>query len=172
MGCAQRYVQRQSYSKQSSCVSHGKVWTPDPHNSWNGCVTDHDQNFDTTNDAPVAGATLYPAEQYGSCSVSLTQLTSDLERPARKDHRHAAGRQYQLGQTIGLQVGWQTLTDRNLARQTSPGDVMNDRANSKLRTPHESCAHFSILRQTPFAMEVIEDREQTPLGPPNPYARP
>lgn len=34
------------YSKQSSCVSHGKIWTPAPHNTWNGCVTDRDQNYD------------------------------------------------------------------------------------------------------------------------------
>src|SRR5581483_1100852 len=60
-----------SYHKQSTCVSHGKVWTPAPHSTWNGCVTDRDQNFDTTNDAPVAGATLYPAEQYSSCSKPL-----------------------------------------------------------------------------------------------------
>ena len=66
-----------SYHKQSSCVSHGKVWTPAAHSTWNGCVTDRDQNFDTKNDAPVAGATLYPAEQYDSCSVPLMQLTNN-----------------------------------------------------------------------------------------------
>jgi Mg-chelatase subunit ChlD len=96
------------YSKQSSCVSHGKVWTPDPHNTWNGCVTDRDQNFDTTNDAPVAGATLYPAEQYGSCSVSLVQLTNDWNAlHARITAMQPVGN---TNQAIGLQVGWQTLT--------------------------------------------------------------
>ena len=47
-----------SYTTQSSCTSHGKIWTPASHSTWNGCVTDRDQNFDTTNDAPVAGSTL------------------------------------------------------------------------------------------------------------------
>ena len=44
--------------RKADCVSHSKVWTPADHSTWNGCVTDRDQNFDTTNDAPVAGATL------------------------------------------------------------------------------------------------------------------
>ena len=97
-----------SYHKQSSCVSHGKVWTPAPHNTWNGCVTDRDQNFDTTNDAPVAGATLYPAEQYGSCSASLMQLTNDWTAlNAKIDAMTPVGN---TNQAIGLQVGWQTLT--------------------------------------------------------------
>ena len=59
-----------NYHTQSSCTSHNKVWTPASHSTWNGCVTDRDQNFDTTNDAPLAGGTLYPAEP-----VSYTHLT-------------------------------------------------------------------------------------------------
>ena len=58
---------RQRTQSQSRCESHGGTWTPAAHSTWNGCVTDRDQNFDTTNDAPLAGATLYPAEQYSSC---------------------------------------------------------------------------------------------------------
>lgn len=96
------------YSKQSSCVSHGKIWTPAPHNTWNGCVTDRDQNYDTTNNAPVAGATLYPAEQYSSCSVPLMQLTNDWTAlNAKVDAMQPVGN---TNQAIGLQVGWQTLT--------------------------------------------------------------
>jgi Flp pilus assembly protein TadG len=96
------------YHKQSSCVSHGKVWTPAPHNTWNGCVTDRDQNFDTTNAAPVSGATLYPAEQYDSCSASLMQLTNDWTAlNAKIDAMTPVGN---TNQAIGLQVGWQTLT--------------------------------------------------------------
>jgi hypothetical protein len=96
------------YSKQSSCVSHGKIWTPAPHSTWNGCVTDRDQNFDTTNDAPVSSATRYPAEQYASCSVPLIQLTNDWTAlNAKVDAMQPVGN---TNQAIGLQVGWQTLT--------------------------------------------------------------
>ena len=65
------------YKSQSTCTSHSAVWTPANHSTWNGCVTDRDQNFDTTNDAPVASATLYPTEQYASCPVSTIGLTNN-----------------------------------------------------------------------------------------------
>ena len=97
------------YTTQSSCVSHSKVWTPNAHSTWNGCVTDRDQNFDTTNAAPVAGSTLYPAEQYSSCpAASVVELTNDWSALSAKiDTMTANGN---TNQAIGLQLGWQTLT--------------------------------------------------------------
>ena len=97
-----------SYHSQSSCVSHNKIWTPASHSTWNGCVTDRDQNFDTKNDAPVAGGTLYPAEQYSSCSAPLMQLSNDWTSLSGKiDEMQPNGN---TNQAIGLQMGWQSLT--------------------------------------------------------------
>ena len=96
------------YTSQSTCVSHSKVWTPAAHNTWNGCVTDRDQNYDTTNDAPVAGSTLYPAEQYSSCPVSLVGLSNDWTALSNKiNAMQPVGN---TNQAIGLQMGWQSLT--------------------------------------------------------------
>ncbi|WP_245416732.1 TadE/TadG family type IV pilus assembly protein [Undibacter mobilis] len=97
-----------SYKSKSSCESRGKVWTPAAHDTWNGCVTDRDQNYDTTNDPPVAGGTLYPAEQYSSCPAALMELSNDwTSLSARIDAMQPAGN---TNQAIGLQMGWQTLT--------------------------------------------------------------
>jgi len=96
------------YTKQSSCLSHGKIWTPASHSTWNGCVTDRDQNFDITNDAPVAGATLYPAEQYSSCPTQLMGLSYDWTALGNKIT--AMQPKGSTNQAIGLQMGWQTLT--------------------------------------------------------------
>lgn len=97
-----------SYKTQSSCVSHSKTWTPASHATWNGCLTDRDQNFDTTNTAPGAGSTLYPAEQYASCPVALMGLSNDWTALASKiDAMQPAGN---TNQAIGLQMGWQSLT--------------------------------------------------------------
>jgi uncharacterized protein YegL len=97
-----------SYTTQSTCTSHSKKWTPASHSTWNGCVTDRDQNFDTTNDPPQAGATLYPAEQYASCPVSLIQLSNDWTSLGSKiDAMQPNGK---TNQAIGRQMGWQTLT--------------------------------------------------------------
>jgi Flp pilus assembly protein TadG len=99
---------RSRYTTKSDCLSHGKVWTADNHDTWNGCVTDRDQNFDTRNDAAVAGSTQYPAEQYSSCSASLLQLTNNWTNLNTKiDAMTPVGN---TNQAIGLQVGWQTLT--------------------------------------------------------------
>jgi Flp pilus assembly protein TadG len=97
-----------NYSSQSSCVSHSKTWTPASHATWNGCVTDRDQNFDTTNDAAVAGGTLYPAEQYSSCPVALMPLSYDWTALAKKIT--AMTPNGNTNQAIGLQMGWQSLT--------------------------------------------------------------
>ncbi len=99
---------KSTYTTQSTCLSHSKVWTPDAHSTWNGCVTDRDQNFDTTNDAPVAGSTLYPTEQYSSCPVSLMGLSNDWTTLSNKiTAMQPVGN---TNQAIGLQMGWQSLT--------------------------------------------------------------
>jgi Flp pilus assembly protein TadG len=93
---------------QSSCLANGGTWTPNDHSTWNGCVTDRDQNFDTTNDAPLAGATLYPAEQYSSCPESTMGLSNDWTLlDAKITAMQPKGN---TNQAIGLQLGWQTLT--------------------------------------------------------------
>ena len=97
-----------SYTTQSTCTAHGKTWTPANHNTWNGCVTDRDQNFDTTNDTPIAGSTLYPTEQYSSCPVSLIGLSNDWAALSSKiTAMQPVGN---TNQAIGLQMGWQSLT--------------------------------------------------------------
>ena len=97
-----------SYHSQNSCLSHNKTWTPADHSTWNGCVTDRDQNYDTTNDAPLAGATLYPAEQYDSCPAQLMGLSNDWTSLSSKiDDMQPVGN---TNQAIGLQAGWQSLT--------------------------------------------------------------
>jgi Flp pilus assembly protein TadG len=38
--------------------------TPKNHNTWTGCVTDRDQDYDTKNTAPTSSATRFPADEY------------------------------------------------------------------------------------------------------------
>ncbi len=97
------------YTDQATCHSHSKTWTPNAHSTWNGCVTDRDQNYDTTNNAPVAGSTLYPAEQYSSCpAASVVGLTNSWTTLSSTVSGMTANGN--TNQAIGLQLGWQTLT--------------------------------------------------------------
>ncbi|WP_428558513.1 VWA domain-containing protein [Pseudolabrys sp.] len=96
------------YRRKSSCESHGKVWTPAAHSTWNGCITDRDQNYDTKNTEPTEGASLFPAEQFDSCPVPMIGLTNDWTVLA--DKVTAMSPAGNTNQAIGLQWGWQTLT--------------------------------------------------------------
>jgi len=97
-----------TYHNRTSCQSHNKTWTPANHNTWNGCVTDRDQNYDTLNTAPTTGGTKFPAEQYSSCPASLMGLSYDWSALNSKiDAMVPAGN---TNQAIGLQWGWQSLT--------------------------------------------------------------
>lgn len=102
-----------NYTSQSSCVSHNKTWTwatwtHANHNTWNGCVTDRDQNYDTLNTAPSSGGTKFPAEQYSSCPASTMGLSYDWTALNNKiDAMSPSGN---TNQAIGLQWAWQSLT--------------------------------------------------------------
>ncbi len=99
------------YHNESSCESHGYTWTPATHSStWNGCVMDRDQSYDALNTAPTTSdtATLFPAEQYAYCPVSLMGLSYDWTALNNKvDAMSANG---STNQAIGLQWAWQSLT--------------------------------------------------------------
>jgi Flp pilus assembly protein TadG len=83
------------------------TWTPAAHSTWNGCVMDRDQNYDTLNTAPTSGA-LFPAEQWSSCPTQLAPQSYDWTALGNKvDAMVAAGN---TNQAIGLAWGWQSLT--------------------------------------------------------------
>jgi len=89
-------------------------WISNSTNGWNGCVTDRDQNYDIASTAATTAtaATLYPAEQYSMCPVSMVGLSYDWTSLKSKiDSMTPNGN---TNQAIGLAWGWQTLL------QTSP----------------------------------------------------
>ncbi len=80
------------------------------HSSWNGCVTDRTQDYDTTNTSPSSSvpATLFPAEQYGACPVAMMGLSNNwASLNALVDQMLPNG---YTNQAIGLAWAWQALT--------------------------------------------------------------
>jgi Flp pilus assembly protein TadG len=101
---------RSTYVTKATCQAAGKTWTTANHSTWNGCVTDRDKNYDTTNDAPVTGtpATLFPAEEYTNCPSKMMGLSYDWTAlNSQVDTMYPNGN---TNQAIGLQWGWQSLT--------------------------------------------------------------
>jgi Mg-chelatase subunit ChlD len=97
-----------SYTTQTQCESNGKVWTAAGTSTWNGCVEDRDQSYDTTNDEPTNIATRFPAEQYSGCPVPLMPLSYSWQ--ALKDKIDAMTPAGYTNTTIGLEWAWHSLT--------------------------------------------------------------
>ena len=98
---------------QSTCTG---TWTHAAHSTWNGCITDRGtangpsaSNYDTNVVAPTTtiAATLFPAEQYGSCPLQLTGLNYDWTTMNTLVNQMTPNGN--TNQAIGLALGWQSL---------------------------------------------------------------
>jgi Flp pilus assembly protein TadG len=98
---------------KSSCSG---TWTPAAHSTWNGCITDRGTtsapssgNYDTNVVAPTTAitATLFPAEQYGSCPLQLTGLTYNWSAMSTLVNQMTPNGN--TNQAIGLAWGWLSL---------------------------------------------------------------
>ena len=102
--------------KSTKKCSTTTTWVPDNHNTWNGCITDRDQNYDQTvtaanpADASLADSatsTLYPAEQYDYCPVAMMGLNNNwTNMNSLVDQMYPNGN---TNQPIGLVWGWLSL---------------------------------------------------------------
>jgi Flp pilus assembly protein TadG len=95
---------------KTKCKGKGGKWKPNDHSTWNGCVTDRDQDYDTNNTAPSVAnpATLFPAEQYAQCPVQLMGLSYDWSAlKSKADSLSPAGN---TNQGIGIAWAFQSLT--------------------------------------------------------------
>ncbi len=98
-----------SYYSKSSCTSRGYLWYPDSHSSWNGCIMDRTQNYDTLATAPVSGTTdsYFPADDYGSCPLQMVGLNNNFTNmKAMADSMYPTGN---TNQGIGFVWAWQSL---------------------------------------------------------------
>jgi Flp pilus assembly protein TadG len=105
------------YTDKSSCIGAGKTWTPNNHNTWNGCVVDRGNtsgpstlNTDTNVTAVTVGttATMYAAEQYSSCpSAAIMALNYNWSTMTSLVNSMTANGNTNQG--LGLQLGWMSL---------------------------------------------------------------
>ena len=105
------------YHDEQSCSSHNFTWTPNNHSTWNGCIMDrgtsaapgstpdYDQKVDLPN--PGIMASLFPAEQYGSCPIAMMGLNYNWS--AMNSLVNQMQPKGSTNQPIGLVWGWQSL---------------------------------------------------------------
>jgi Mg-chelatase subunit ChlD len=106
---------------RGGCNGRGNAgtWVPDEHNTWNGCVTDRDQNYDVQNTTPGgSSSTKFPTEEYDSCPTAILPLSNDWAALNRKiDQLQPAGN---TNVTIGFAWGWQALTQGSPLNPPAP----------------------------------------------------
>ncbi len=115
-GTCKGYSGKKQPQDKSSCLSAGGKWTPDNHNTWNGCITDRGNssgpstlNTDTNVTPAVAGniPTLFPADQYSYCPATVMPLSYNWSAMnTAVDNMSPNG---STNQNIGLVHGWQSL---------------------------------------------------------------
>ena len=143
---------------QSSCLSQSgnPTWTPDNHNTWNGCITDRDQDYDTKNTTPtgtstVSPTTLFPAEQYGSCPVAMMGMNynwtamSNLVDSMTPDGRSVT---YSVSYPTAVVAVWDstTRTTTTIDTGSNPSISVNGRFVAYLGTYERSEEHTSQLQ--------------------------
>jgi len=100
------------YDTKAECQAANKTWTASTNkNAWNGCVTDRDQPYDTTNDAPT-GAARYPAFQYNACPAAILGMTTaygSTNVKTLKDKIDTLSPNGGTNQAIGMAWAWRTL---------------------------------------------------------------
>jgi Flp pilus assembly protein TadG len=100
------------YDTKAECQAANKTWTASTNkNAWNGCVTDRDQPYDTTNDAPT-GTARYPAFQYNACPAAILGMTTaygSTNVKTLKDKIDTLSPNGGTNQAIGMAWAWRTL---------------------------------------------------------------
>jgi Flp pilus assembly protein TadG len=106
------------YRRNGNCRT--TTWVPDDHDTWTGCVTDRDQDYDTQNTAPTTSATRFPAQEYVSggekyCKPGNTPYLQPI-MPLSYDWsaiKTRIGNMQPTGNTnqgIGMAWAWMSLT--------------------------------------------------------------
>jgi Flp pilus assembly protein TadG len=102
---------------KSTCLTYNGTWTPNDHQTWNGCVVDRgdtsgpdtgDYDTNVVEPSTTITATLYAAEQYSYCPQAAMGLSDDWNAMnTLVSNMQPAG---DTNQALGLQLGWLSLT--------------------------------------------------------------
>ena len=148
-----------------NCNGHGQNCTTNNHNTWNGCVTDRDQSYDTLNTAPTGGpSTRFYAEQYDACPAQLMPLSTDFA--ALKTKVDSLTPNGGTNQPIGIAWGWQSLTQG--VPLNAPAEeanytykkvliVMSDGLNTQDRWPSYGNGHHQFNGQIDARQRILCD---------------
>lgn len=126
-GSCTGYSGRSKPKTKSACQSKSGTWASANRDTWNGCVADRDQNYDTLSTAPttVKTETLFPADQAANCPTEIMGLTYNWT--ALKNKIDDMQPQGNTNQAIGMAWGWLSLLQQ--APLNAPAEDPNFKYN-------------------------------------------
>jgi Flp pilus assembly protein TadG len=94
---------------RTRCGQKGGTWKPDSHTTWDGCVTDRDEDYDVKKTPPVTSnaSTLFQAEQFAECPVQLVPMTYDWTTLKTRIGQMSPGGP--TNQPVGMAWAWLSL---------------------------------------------------------------
>jgi Flp pilus assembly protein TadG len=94
---------------RTRCGQKGGTWKPDSHTTWNGCVTDRDEDYDVKKTPPAAAnaSTLFQPEQFAQCPAQLVPMTYDWTTLKTRIGEMSPGGP--TNQPVGMAWGWLSL---------------------------------------------------------------
>ena len=102
-----------SKKTKTDCQNAGATWTQaTSKDSWNGCVMDRDQPYDTTGDglAAAPAGVMAPAHKYSDCPVPILGMTPvRSQKQTLLDKITAMAPDGTTNQSIGMFWAWMTL---------------------------------------------------------------
>jgi hypothetical protein len=104
-------------SKVCKQTNYTHAWVTNPTSTWNGCIEDRPQDYDIVNTAPATSTpnSLFPAANDDNCPpakvVSLPSSWTTSQWTTLGTEIDAMTPNGSTNQTIGLEHGWQTLTN-------------------------------------------------------------
>ena len=99
-------------------VFHLDFWVPANHNTWNGCITDRDKDFDTKNTtpnpadaslSPGQASTMFPAEQANDCPAKMMGLSYDWTALKNKVDESWQPKAPPISRSAWPGLGWRSL---------------------------------------------------------------
>lgn len=91
------------------CGQKGGNWKPDSHATWNGCITDRDEDYDVKKTPPAISnaSSLFQPEQFADCPAQLVPLTYDWTALKTRIGQMSPGGP--TNQPVGMAWAWLSL---------------------------------------------------------------
>jgi Flp pilus assembly protein TadG len=90
-------------------ANYTHTWVPNNHKTWNGCIADRQQSYDTLDTAPTSLNTNFPAQQFNGCPAQTPVVGLSSSWTSLKTTINSMNPTGNTNQSVGIAWAWQSL---------------------------------------------------------------